>query len=239
MNSIRGFSLVVDERNDEMYVVNQSNVVYVYRKQAEGDEEPLRVIRGPDTGLEDPHGSALDTANNLLFVSNFGNAHNTNPETGEEYGSFEAPSITVYRLNASGNTEPVRVIEGPDTLLNWPSHLALHQERQELFVANDADSSILVFDASAAGNAAPIRVIKGPNTGILHPPGIALDERMNELFVANMGTPQVTVFPATANGDVEPLRVVRGAPVGTKSLMIGNPGAVGYDSRRGEILVPN
>ncbi len=239
LNSIRGFSLVVDERNDEMYVVNQSNVVYVYRKQAEGDEEPLRVIRGPDTGLEDPHGSALDTANNLLFVSNFGNAHNTNPETGEEYGSNEPPSITVYRLNASGNTEPVRVIEGPDTLLNWPSHLALHQARQELFVANDADSSILVFDASAAGNAAPIRVIKGPNTGILHPPGIALDERMNELFVANMGTPQVTVFPATANGDVEPLRVVRGAPVGSKSLMIGNPGAVGYDSRRGEILVPN
>ena len=54
-----------------------------------------------------------------------------------------------------------------------------------------------------------------------------------------MGTPSVTVFPVLADGDVEPIRTIRGAPVGTKSLMIGNPGAVGYDSRRGEILVPN
>ena len=239
LNRIRGFSMVVDERVDELFVVNQSNVVYVFRKDAEGDEEPLREIRGPDTGLEDPHGSAIDTVNNLLYVGNFGNAHNTNPETGEEYGSFESPSITVYPLNASGNAEPIRVIEGPNTLMNWPSHLAFHEERQELFVANDADSSILVFDASAEGDVAPIRVIKGPNTGIQHPPGIALDERTDELFVANMGTPTVTVFPATANGNVAPLRVVRGAPTGTQSLMIGNPGAVGYDTLRGEILVPN
>ena len=123
--------------------------------------------------------------------------------------------------------------------MNWPSHMALHTERQELFVANDADSSILIFNASDEGDVAPIRVIAGPNTGIQHPPGIALDQRLDELFVASMGTPSVTVFPVTANGDVEPIRTIRGAPVGTESLMIGNPGAVGYDSRRGEILVPN
>ena len=64
-------------------------------------------------------------------------------------------------------------------------------------------------------------------------------EAQNELYVANMGTPKVTVFPVTADGDVAPIRTVRGAPEGTKSLMIGNPGAVGYDTRRGEILVPN
>ena len=250
LGGIRGFSIAADEGRQELFIVNQEGgryssaggqggAVYVFRKQAEGEEEPLRFLEGYDTQLEDPHGIALDIENNLMFVSNFGNAHNLNPETGETYGSFEPPSITVYPLNASGNTRPLRIIEGPETLLNWPSHMALHVERQELFVANDGDSSILVFRASAEGDVAPIRVIKGPNTGILHPPGIALDERMNELFVASMGTPAVTVFPVTANGDVEPLRTIRGAPVGTKSLMIGNPGAVGYDSRRGEILVPN
>ena len=239
LGSIRGFSLAADEERQELFVVNQGGQVYVFRKQAEGEEEPLRVLEGFDTQLEDPHGIALDTINNLMYVSNFGNAHNLNADTGETYGSFEPPSITVYPLNASGNTPPLRIIEGPQTLMNWPSHMALHQERQELFVANDGDSSILVFSASAEGDVAPIRVIKGPNTGILHPPGIALDERLDELFVASMGTPSVTVFPVTANGDVEPQRTIRGAPVGTKSLMIGNPGAVGYDSRRGEILVPN
>ena len=237
--NIRGFSIAADEERQELFVTNQGGHVYVFRKQAEGDEEPIRVLEGFDTQLEDPHGIALDTTNNLMYVSNFGNAHNLNPETGETYGSFEPPSITVYPLNASGNMEPLRIIEGPNTLMNWPSHMAFHHERQELFVANDADSSILVFDASAEGDVAPLRVIKGPNTGILHAPGIALDERLDELFVASMGTPSVTVFPVTANGDVAPLRTIRGAPVGTKSLMIGNPGAVGYDSRRGEILVPN
>ena len=237
--NIRGFSLAADEGRQELFVTNQGGQVFVYPKQAAGEDQPLRVLEGYDTQLEDPHGIALDTTNDVMYISNFGNAHNLDPETGEVYGSFEPPSITVYPLNASGNTRPLRIIEGPSTLMNWPSHMALHVERQELFVANDGDSSILVFDASAEGDVAPLRVISGPNTGILHPPGLALDERLDELFVASMGTPSVTVFPVLADGDVEPIRTIRGAPVGTKSLMIGNPGAVGYDSRRGEILVPN
>ena len=48
-----------------------------------------------------------------------------------------------------------------------------------------------------------------------------------------------TVFSMTANGDVPPLRTIRGGPSNEPSLMIGNPGAVGYDTKRDEILVPN
>ena len=40
-------------------------------------------------------------------------------------------------------------------------------------------------------------------------------------------------------GDVAPIRQIRGGPEGRTGLMIGNPGAVGYDSKRQEILVPN
>ena len=43
----------------------------------------------------------------------------------------------------------------------------------------------------------------------------------------------------TADGDVAPLRTIRAAPLGKRALAIGNPGAVGYDSKRDEILVPN
>ncbi len=250
ISGIRGFSITAHEERNELFVVNQEGgrhgnadgqggAVYVYRKQAEGEERPLRTLEGYDTQLEDPHGIALDIENNLMFVSNFGNVHRQDSATGQVYGDFEQPSITVYPLDASGNVEPLRIIEGPNTQLNWPSHLAYHHERQELFVANDGDSSVLIFDASVEGNVAPIRMLKGPRTGIIHPPGIALDERLDELYVANMGTPKVTVFPVTASGDVAPVRTVRGAPEGSQSLMIGNPGAVGYDTRRGEILVPN
>jgi 6-phosphogluconolactonase (cycloisomerase 2 family) len=123
--------------------------------------------------------------------------------------------------------------------MNWPSHLALHEERQELFLANDADDSVLVFRTTDKGDAVPIRVIKGPNTEIKNPPGITLDAKLGELYVANMGKHSITVFPVTANGDVKPSRTIRGGPADALALNIGNPGAVGYDTKRDQILVPN
>jgi DNA-binding beta-propeller fold protein YncE len=241
------FGIAVDELAQEMFLtVQHQNSVVVYRKQASGDEKPLRTLAGADTQLEDPHGIALDMKNKLMFVSNFGNAQ-VNPATeavgnrrpAGAYGKFEAPSITVYPLNASGNTKPLWTIEGPQAQLNWPSHLAFHEERQELFVANDADDSILVFRATDKGNVAPVRVIKGPNTGIRNPPGITLDVKNGEIAIASMGTHAVLFFPVTANGDVKPLRIIRGGPADQLALNIGNPGAVGYDTKRGQILVPN
>jgi len=233
------FQLTADEDNQLLYMTIQSaNMISVYRKQASGGERPVRTIGGNDTLLADPHGIALDVKNRLIFVSNFGNG-DLRAANGQRYGRFDPPSITVYPMDASGNVKPVHVIQGPKTMMNWPSHLAFHQERQELFVANDADSSVLVFRASDEGDVAPIRVIKGPKTGIKNPPGIAIDPKLGELFVANMGTPSITVFPVTANGDVPPLRTIRGGPKDAVGLLIGNPGSVGYDTRREQILVPN
>jgi hypothetical protein len=48
-----------------------------------------------------------------------------------------------------------------------------------------------------------------------------------------------TVYPRTANGDVPPSRVIRAAPADQPALQIGNPGAVAYDTKRDDILVPN
>ena len=47
------------------------------------------------------------------------------------------------------------------------------------------------------------------------------------------------IIPLTANGDVAPRRTIRAAPKGEMALGIGNPGAVAYDTKRKEILVPN
>ena len=68
---------------------------------------------------------------------------------------------------------------------------------------------------------------------------MSLDTKNGELWVANMGNFAATVFPITADGDVAPVRVIRGGPENQVGLMIGNPGAVGYDSKRQQILVPN
>ena len=232
----RTYSIAVDEENEELYLtVQHPPEVVVYRKMAEGEEKPKRTLEGPSTLLSDPHGIAIHIKNQWMFVSN----HGATSEQGRGTGKFSPPSITVYPLKASGDTAPLRIIQGPKTRLNWPAAMVLDQEREELYVANDADDSVLVFRATDNGDVAPIRMIRGPGTGIKNPTGIFLDLKNDELWISNMGNHSATVYPRTANGDAAPLRTIRSAPVGKLAMAIGNPGAVGYDTKRDEILVPN
>ncbi len=99
--------------------------------------------------------------------------------------------------------------------------------------------SILEFDEDAKGNAAPKRVLKGARTGLANPTSVSLDLKNPELWVANFGGHTGTVYDLTASGNTAPKRTIRNAPPNTPSLMIGNPGAVAYDTKRENILVPN
>lgn len=236
------FGIAVDEENQELFLTTEyvSSVV-VYRKTASGREAPLRELVGKSTQLATPHGIAVDSKNKLLYVNNSGysisydSAGKPIPATGK----ISLPSITVYPLNARGDTPPLRVIQGPKTALDWPAAMALDVERGELFVTNDGDNTVSVFRTTDSGDAAPLRVLRGPKTGLKNPTGIFLDAKSDELWVANMGNHAATVYQRTANGDVAPLRTIRSAPTGQQALIIENPGAVGYDSKREEILVPN
>ena len=232
----RTFGIAVDEEDQELYLtVQHPPQVVVYHKMASGEDKPIRVLEGGSTQLEDAHGIALDLKNQWMYVSNHGSVGSYTPGS----GSFEPPSITVYPLKASGDTAPLRIIEGPKTQLNWPAQIYFDMEHQELFVANDTGDSILVFRATDNGNAAPVRVIQGPKTGLKNPTGVFVDAKNDELGVANMGNHSSTVYPRTANGNVAPLRTIRAAPQGKMAQAIGNPGAIGYDTKREEILVPN
>ncbi|MBI4483126.1 MAG: hypothetical protein HY652_09570 [Acidobacteria bacterium] len=254
------YGIAVDEEDQEFFLtVQHDNAVVVYPKIAKGKDAPVRLLQGDHTGLADPHGIAVDTKNDLVFVSNHGSVHQVRAEAGEgsESGSPKAnwpldrdmavrgsgqllpPSITVYSRTASGDTAPLRVIAGPKTQLNWPAGIAVEPERGELFVANDAGDSILIFSTTASGDVAPIRVLKGPKTGIKNPTGLFVDTKNNELWVANFANHSATVHRLTADGDTAPLRTIRAAPRGKFALGIGNPGAIAYDTKREEILVPN
>jgi 6-phosphogluconolactonase (cycloisomerase 2 family) len=229
------YGVAVDEQRQELFLtVEHTNAVVVYPKMAKDDDQALRTIQGDNTGLEDPHGVAVNSKLHLIYVANHGNARG-----GLKGGRFEPPSITVYPLEGSGNIAPLRVIEGPKTRLNWPAAMYMDEERQELLVANDADDSILVFAAGASGDVAPVRFIRGDKTAIKNPTGVHIDFKNNEIVVANMGNHSATVYPRNAHGNVAPLRTIRNAPAGKIAMAIGNPGAVAYDSKRDEILVPN
>lgn len=245
----RTYGISVDENTQELYLtVQHPPQVVVYRKQASGGEKPLRSLVGNKTHLEDPHGIAVDPKHGLMFVANYGNVAYYRENQGSSggrirvepgTGKYFPPSITVYPLKANGDVAPVQIISGPKTHLNWPSHVFVDPEHQELFVANDTDHSVLVFRTTDSGDVAPIRTLKGDKTGLKNPVGVFLDTKNDELAVASMGNHTASFYPRTADGDVAPKRTIRSAPAGTPALQIGNPGAVAYDSKRDQILVPN
>ena len=257
------FGIAVDEQHEELFLtIQHDNAVVVFNKTAVKDEPPIRLLQGDDTLLADPHGIAFDPNNGLIFVTNHGSvkqvreeiqnaagylgqgAEKPNWPLGQDRsvagsGKFLPPSITVYRRDASGDASPIRVISGPRTQMNWPTGIAMDPERNELYIANDADDSILVFDPSASGDAAPIRVLKGPKSLIKNPTGVFVDLKNDEVWVANFGNHTATVYKRGASGDTAPLRVIRSGPLDAPTPGMGNPHPVAYDSKREEILVPN
>lgn len=259
------FGIAVHDARDEMFLTTQhDSSVVVFRKGADKNDEPVRLLQGDDTGLADPHGIAIDAKAEVFFVANYGSRALRDPGReirtgvpglgkgrdkqnwpyGREYaipgsGWHSEPSITVHALTAKGNDKPRRKIQGPKTQLNWPTGIAFDPDRRELFVANDMGPSVLVFDADASGDVAPKRVLKGARTKLANPTSVSLDLKNRELWVANFGGHSATAYPLDAPGDVAPLRIIRSGPESAPSLMIGNPGALTYDSKREEILVPN
>ncbi len=227
------------------------NAVVFYRREVKGVEAPLRVIRGPKTGLADPHGIYWDEAHNEVGVANHGNFRGLVKNTGggclpassgsetAEVGQFQPPSITIYSSNAKNDEKPLRTIQGPRTELDWPMGIAEDPVHNAIVVANNGDNSILIFDRTRSGDVAPVRTIRGDRSGINRPMGLAVDPKNGEIWVSNYGDHSALAFDSAANGNVAPRRVIRSAPAGTATPGFGNPMALAYDCKRQEILVPN
>jgi DNA-binding beta-propeller fold protein YncE len=260
------FGIAVDEAAQELFLtVQASHAVMVFPKMADKTDAPIRSIQGDRTLLGDPHGIAIDTKKDLVFVSNFGSTNTMSrnapgaglgryggdPEDRGPHwpmdrdhampgtGRNMPASITVFPRTGTGDIAPAQVISGPNTQLNWPAGLAVDSDRGELFVANDMGDSILVFSTAANGNVAPIRVLKGSRTLLRYPNGVALDLKNNELWVANFGNHTATVYRRDASGDTPPLRMIRSGPLNSNVPTLGNPFPLAFDTKRGEILVPN
>ena len=244
----QSWGLSLDLTRDELAVASQQyQGISIFARTATGIERPLRTIRGEKTQMADPHGVYLDGPGNEVFTANHGNWTEMRSYADDvvllpgEYvpGRFELPSIRVYRATADGNVPPIRTIQGDRTQLAWPMGIDVHRERRELAVANYGTDSVLIFAKAAGGNVAPVRVIGGPRTGIEGPVAVGFDQRNNELWVANYGDHSAVVFATDAVGDVAPKRIIRNAPAGTPTTGFTNASAAAYDSKRGEVLVPN
>jgi DNA-binding beta-propeller fold protein YncE len=250
------FGIVGDEEAQELLMtIQDDHAVSTFKKNAKDQDAPVRLLQGPKTLMADPHGIALDPKTGLIYVTNWGTNQERNYNVPPRYGKknwpvgrqnnipgsgkINPPSITVYRKDAAGDVAPLRVIQGPKTLLNWPTSIAVHPDRKELFVANDTSDTITVYRTEDNGDVAPIRVLKGPKSMIKNPTGVAVDTKNNELWVSNFGSHSATVYPIDAAGDPVPRRVIRSGPVEAPSPMFSNPHTVAYDSKRDQLLVSN
>jgi DNA-binding beta-propeller fold protein YncE len=254
----QAWGIALSQKRDEVAVsVESSRMVVVYRRGSTDNSLPLRVLRGPSTGMGDPHGIGFDDVNDELVVANHGNQSSgvfrremktqdaDSVRSGQPHkdpwqgGRWEPPSLTIYRADAAGDASPTRRIQGPKTGLNWPMGISIDTANGEIAVANNGDSSVRIFSRTASGDDAPVRVIKGSRTQISGPMGVAIDAKNDEIWVSNYGEHTAAVFARTASGDVAPKRILRNAPEGAPTSGFGNPGAVAFDSKRNEILVPN
>jgi DNA-binding beta-propeller fold protein YncE len=237
----RAYNIAADEGKGELFLsVEYPPRIVIYPKGAKEQEQFSREIEGDNTGLDTPHGLAVDEKDRLLFVNTWG--HHSNFQV-QGTGKFYPPAIKVYPLDGRGDVKPLREISGDSSQLDWPGAMKYNPDNGDLYVANDIGQSVVVFahvnSDKVKGDVAPVRVIHGPTTQLLNPTGIAIDRKNQEVWVTNLGNSTATVYPLMANGDLAPLRIIRSAPDGNRGPNFGRTNAVGYDTLRQEILVPN
>src|SRR5262249_34165440 len=157
---------------------------------------PVRVIEGGHTRLaRTSHAIAFDEKNDEIVVPN-------------PY----AQAVLFFRGNASGDEAPIRIIQGPHTLLEDNDELAFDAVNGELIV--QTSHAILVFSRSANGDVAPLRMIAGPKTQINRARGIAVDPVNDIIAVGNRDPQGILIFNRTDQGDVPPRSVIAGPKTG-------------------------
>ena len=204
-----------------------AQAVMTYRGGANGEEAPVRIIRGPDTQITNPQRLALDPVHNEVFVP-------------------LDDRILVFPSLEEGNVTPIRVLKGPDTQLGADA-LAIDPVHNLLIVAGSrprqrgeggpgtirADGQVLIFNRTDSGNVKPRSVISGPKSQIARPWLMAVYPP-RELFLLTVTSVErysagnfVGVWSERDNGDVAPrwtiggpnqlLRQVRGIALNPKS----------------------
>ena len=164
-------------------------------------------------------------------------------------GNPVAQAILVFRGGADGAEPPIRIIQGPKTMLWDPDHVDVDPVHNEIFVPER--DSVLVFPREANGDVAPIRVIQGPDTQLVRPRGISTVPDLDLIVVsvdtfgaehseetygrrAKPGETAFLIFNRTDNGNVKPLRIVGH---GLKSRFSDNNAGKSVVSPKGWIVV--
>ena len=156
--------MVYNPLRDEIMITQIfGQAIMTFRGGANGDEAPIRVIMGSNTGLTNPGRLGLDPVHKEVFVP-------------------EGDKVLVFPSEAEGNIAPIRILQGPDTLLG-ASSLTIDPVHDLLIVDGSRPrekeeggggggemggggnrGQVLIFNRTDSGNAKPRNVIFGPKT---------------------------------------------------------------------------
>jgi hypothetical protein len=174
---------------------------------APGGTTPQNVISGNATGLIRPLGIAVDPSGYIYAIV--------------QDASGIGGTVEVFSPLANGNVPPVRVIQGPHTLLSTaqPAFVAL-DSLNNIYVSGVHDA-LLVFSAVAQGDAPPIAIISNPNGGAApagSPAGIAVDALSGDIYVVaygapNMPSPAIAVFSPLGCGLPHVISYINASPI--------------------------
>ena len=212
---LSGPSGVALDQGGRLYVANRSaNTVTVYPADwSTTKPTPVKVLKGPATGLVRPRAIAFDSLG-LMYVVN-------------------SDSVTVYAQDwAAGDTAPVKQLRGANTALVDPRGIAFDPS-DRMYVVNSHDThphgsgervgSVVAFPREwPSGDTSPDAILQGPNTFLDRPHAIAFDYQ-GRTYVANSDS--ITVYaPSWLGGDLAPTHRLTGPATG-----LSRPSAIAFD----------
>ena len=123
-----------------------------------------------------------------------------------------AQALLFFHGGVNGNEAPIRIIQGPKTLMNQPDNVAVDPVHREVFTAQFTTDSILVFRSDVGGDVEPIRILHGPNTKLDRPIRVEVDPINN--LIAVVTDSAISVYNRTDSGDVAPKWTISGPKTG-------------------------
>jgi hypothetical protein len=189
--------LDVDVVHNEILVASGSSVL-AFPRDGNGDVAPLRVLRGPDTGLDFPSSVVVDPVHNVLAV---GNGYSNYEKLGEGVVAMRLiarpgnpGNLLLYNRTDEGNVKPRAVIQGPKTGIIRINQMQMYPPKGWIIVTQpgnvDAQEPVGTFvgiwSINDNGDLPPRWILRGPKSLLMKPRGIVLDLKHKEMIVADM-----------------------------------------------------
>lgn len=236
-------SLKYDAVHDEIIIPNpHTQAILTFRGNADGEEAPIRVLRGPSTQMRDNVDRVeVDGVHNEIFIANM-------------------DSVLVLPREANGDAAPIRILKGPNTRLTatrpfLTKSLAVDPVNNLLIVGTNPDTvratmvnspqkpgAILIFNRTDNGDVKPRGVIYGPKTGIYSVDQIQVYPSKGWIVATIIGNANIdleappdssiSIWSIDDNGDVPP-RWKIGGPKST----LKKPRGVALDPKHKELIV--